>query len=146
MLSAIQQLSTSVGSLANTFGFSLEEFVAALLPPYLERHHQITDLTLARYFSEPEDGWMDEIDLYGVGRRHDRPVSVLAEVRTTLGGGQMRKLSAKLKKMGANLDEADIFLAVVAMNVHPTAQTVGKEEGIAIIPYSAINRPQNFER
>ncbi len=43
-------VSKMVTSLGNTIGFSLEEFVAALLPPYLERHWNISGLTLERRY------------------------------------------------------------------------------------------------
>ncbi len=44
----IDHLAQQVGSLANTFGFNLEEFTGALLPSYLARYFAIMDLELAR--------------------------------------------------------------------------------------------------
>ena len=46
------ELRQAVGSLANRFGFDLEEFVAALLPPYIERYASVTGLTLERRYFE----------------------------------------------------------------------------------------------
>ena len=42
----IDDLAVQVGGLSNRFGFSLEEFSQALLPPWLEHYYRITDLYL----------------------------------------------------------------------------------------------------
>ena len=52
----LTDLRQAVGALANRFGFDLEEFVAALLPSYIERHADITELTLERRYFEMADG------------------------------------------------------------------------------------------
>jgi hypothetical protein len=49
-------LQVAVGSLANTFGFSLEEFTAALLPPFLLRHYSLAVSDLERRFFDLPDG------------------------------------------------------------------------------------------
>ncbi len=135
----LADLRQAVGALANRFGFDLEEFVAALLPPYIARHGGITELTLARHYFEMEDGQQEEVDLFGSGQRDGHAVTVLAECRTTIGGGEMRRLAAKLERVADTLPE-DVVKIVVAMNLHPTALEAAHETGIWAIPYSRINR------
>jgi len=139
----LTELREAVGSLANTFGFSLEEFVAALLPPYLERYAAITDLSLERRYFEVAKGQQEEVDLVGTGRRDGQPVTVLAECRTTLKGGEMRRLARKLAAVAATLTDREVLKVVVAMNLHPTGEKVARETGIWAIPYSRINRERS---
>jgi len=144
-----KRLHQEVSGLSNRFGFDLEEFVAALLPPYLERHQGITNLVLQRgYFQladkRPKD--LDEVDLAGSGKRAGEAVTVLAECRTSIKGGEARKLVKKLKKVRASLGERKTLLVIVAMNIHPSAQTAGEKGGVLMVPYSRINRPGDFER
>ncbi len=80
-----------------------------------------------------------EVDLVGTGIRDGRPVTILAEARTTLGGGETRRLSDKLAAVAATID-GDVEPILVAMNVHPTAEEAAAETGISIIPYTRINR------
>ena len=136
----LQDLRQQVGSLANTFGFSLEEFVAALLPPYLARHYDVTDLTLERRHFELGDGARVEVDLTGEGLRHGQPVTVLAECQTTLGGGGVRDIARNLEPALATLAGVNTLVVIVAMNIHPSAHPVAAEFGIQLIPYSRINR------
>jgi ABC-type transporter Mla subunit MlaD len=134
------ELRREVGSLANTFGFNLEEFVAALLPSYLEKHGGITNLTLERRYFPVNGGLPEEVDLASEGERAGQPVMVLAECRTTIGGSEIRRLAAKLDAVAATLADRDVFKIVVAMNVHPTAEEAARETGLWAIPYSRINR------
>ena len=136
----LQDLRQQVGSLANTFGFSLEEFVAALLPPYLARHYGVTDLTLERRHFELGDGARVEVDLTGEGLRHGQPVTVLAECQATLGGGGVRDIARYLEPVLATLAGVNTLVVIVAMNIHPSAHPVAGEFGIQLIPYSRINR------
>jgi len=138
-------LRAEVGGLANRFGFSLEEFVAALLPPYLEWRYGIADLTLERGYFDLTDGQAEEVDLVGTGRRDDRPVTVLAECRTTIGGGGTRQLAEKLNRVAATAMAGEVVKVIVAMNVHPTATKAAQETGVWMIPYSRINRSGEFK-
>ena len=132
----LQDLRQQVGSLSNTFGFSLEEFVAALLPPYLARHFDVTDLTLERRHFELGDGAAVEVDLTGEGLRRGQPVTVLAECRTTLGGGGVRDIARNLEPVLATLAGVNTLVVIVAMNIHPSTPPVASEFGIQLIPYS----------
>jgi uncharacterized phage infection (PIP) family protein YhgE len=136
----LTDLRREVGSLANTFGFDLEEFVAALLPPYLEKHAGITRLTLERRYFEINGGQPEEVDLVGQGQREGQPVLVLAECRTTIGGGEMRRVAQKLDSVVAAITDSEVVKIVVAMNLHPTGEKAATETGIWAIPYSRINR------
>lgn len=133
------ELRQAVGSLANHFGFDLEEFVAALLPPYIERHAGVTGLSLERRYFEMDDGRQEEVDLVGSGQQDGQPVTILAECRTTIGGGEMRRLAAKLETIAAGLP-GQVLKIVVAMNLHPTGAEAARETGIWAVPYSRINR------
>jgi len=140
-----RELRQAIGNLSNRFGFDLEEFVAALLPPYLEKHQGITALTLEKRYFDLGGGQVEEVDLAGKGKRAGKPVTVLVECRTTIRGGEAQKLAHKLKAVRATLREEEAVLAIVAMNIHPTAQAVGKTEGVLLIPYSRIHRPGDFD-
>ncbi len=132
-------LRQAVGALANRFGFDLEEFVAALLPPYIEKHAGITGLMLERGYFEMTDNQHEEVDLVGRGQQAGQSVTVLAECRTTIGGSEMRRLAAKLERVAATLS-GNVLKIVVAMNLHPTGKEAAQETGIWAIPYSRINR------
>ncbi len=136
----MDDLRQAVGSLHNRFGFDLEEFVAALLPPWLERNYGVADLTLERRYFRLGDGTTEEIDLTGVGRRDRQPITVLVECRTTIGGGGVRRLATKLDDVAATIRDMPVARAIVAMNIHPSAEEAAAESGIWLIPYSRINR------
>jgi len=129
-----------VGSMINRFGFDLEEFVAALLPPWLERNYGVTDLSLERRHFRLEDGTTEEVDLVGIGRRDERPITVLAECRTSVGGGGVRQLATKLGAVAATIRDMPVARVIVAMNIHPSAEQAAAEAGIWLVPYSRINR------
>jgi hypothetical protein len=136
----LTDLRREVGSLANTFGFDLEELVAALLSPYLEKHAGITRLTLERRYFEINGGQPEEVDLVGQGQREGKPVLVLAECRTTIGGGEMRRVAQELDSIATTIIDSEVVKIVVAMNLHPTGEKAATETGIWAIPYSRINR------
>jgi len=139
---AVGHLQNEIGGLSNRFGFSLEEFVAALLPPYLERYDGITGLTLdRRYFELPEG--LQEVDLVGSGQREGQPVMVLADCRAKIRGGELRKLAGKLEKIAETITTGEVVQMVVAMNIHPLAEAVAQETGVRVIPYSRINRERS---
>ncbi|MDI6794235.1 MAG: hypothetical protein QME81_15460 [bacterium] len=140
-------LQQAVGALSNRFGFDLEEFVAALLSPYLERYYGISNLTLEQRYFDLGKRVSEEVDLVGEGEREGSLVTVIAECKTTLKGSEMRRLVRKLKeRVVPDLEGKEVVLVAVAMNVHPTAEEVGREEGVLVVPYSYINRPELGKR
>jgi len=134
------ELSKAVGGLANAFGFSLEEFVAALLPPYLEKRYGIAGVRLERRYFDLGKGWPKEVDLVGDGQRDDQPITVLVECRSKVGGSEVRRLADKLTAVAETLGKTEVAKVIVAMNVHPSAEPAASEKGVWIIPYSRINR------
>ena len=137
---SMTELSKAVGGLANAFGFSLEEFAAALLPPYLEKHYGIAGVTLERRYFDLGDGWPQEVDLVGDGQRDGQSVTVLVECRSKVGGSEVRRLADKLNAVAETLGKAEVVKVIVAMNVHPSAEPAASETGVWIVPYSRINR------
>ncbi len=129
--------------LLKSLGLDLEEFVAALLPPYVEKHAGITDLLLERRFFELNGGQPEEVDLVGEGQRQGQPVVVLAECRTTLGGSEMRRIARKLEAVAATMPNQEVVKIVVVMNLHPTGAEAVQETGMWAIPYSRINRERD---
>jgi hypothetical protein len=144
MRTGFRELRQAIGGLANRFGFDLEEFVAALLPPYIERHAEVTGLMLERRYFELPDGRREEVDLVGSGQQKGEPVMVLAECRTTIGGGEMRRLADKLTRVAETIPE-NVLKIVVTMNLHPTGEEAARETGIWAIPYSRINRERGYD-
>jgi len=138
-----RELRQAVGNLANRFGFDLEEFVAALLPPYLEKHLDIYGLKLERRYFDLSGGQVEEVDLAGTGQRAGKPVMVLVECRTTIRGSEAQRVVNKLQAIRATL-EGEVEMVIVAMNIHPTAKMVGEAGGVRMVPYSRINRPDDF--
>jgi len=140
LFTGLDLLRQEVGGLANRFGFSLEEFVAALLPPYLQRYEDISGLALERRYFDIGSGQMEEVDLVGEGQHNGQPVTVLTECRTKIGGGELRRLATKLSRVASTIETGEVLPVVVAMNVHPTAEQAGEETGVLVVPYSRINR------
>jgi len=138
----MDNLAAQVGGLSNRFGFSLEEFSQALLPPWLEHYYGITDLYLERSYLKLPFGEYVEADLAGEGKRDGEPLLVLVECRSMIGGSETRRLAAKMEHTVAQWQDTPrvSFRAIVAMNVHPTAVPVAQELGIVLIPYSKLNR------
>ncbi len=134
------ELRAAVGGLARDFGFSLEEFVAALLPPYLAQREGITGLMLKRRYFDLGDGRYEEVDLVGEGQRDGQTVTVLVECRATVGGGEARRLADKLAAVVQTLGDRETMRAIVAMNIHPTAEPVAEASNVRLIPYSRIYR------
>lgn len=136
----VHELGKSYGSLSNTFGFSYEEFVAALLPPYLERHNKIVGLTLERGHFDLGNGRLEEVDLTSEGQCGERTVRLLVECRTSVGGSEVRRLAEKLSSVAGILAGQEVIKMIVGMNIHPSAGPVGEETGVWVIPYSAVYR------
>ncbi len=141
LVQVTDNLAQQVGSLNQTFGFSLEEFVSALLPPYLERHYGLSSLNLERrYIFNLGANRLEEVDMVGAGERNGQSVTVLAECRATIGGSETARLADKLDGIVASMKGGETVKVIVAMNIHPTAEPVAAERGIWLIPYSRINR------
>ena len=143
MARGLDDLRLQVGSLANTFGFDFEEFVSALLPPYLERHFGITKVFLKREYFPLPDKRFEEVDLVSDCYWNGKPAVVLVECSVTIGGSRVRNIAEKFEKVAAHLKEwkgevVKIVRIIVSMNVHPTAEEAAKETGIWIIPYHNI--------
>jgi chemotaxis protein histidine kinase CheA len=138
----IDDLAAQVGGLSNRFGFSLEEFSQALLPPWLEHYYGITNLYLERSYLKLPFGEYVEADLAGEGKREGKPLLVLVECRSMIGGSETRRLAEKMAQMVSQWEDTprESFRAIVAMNIHPTAVPVAEELGVVLIPYSKINR------
>lgn len=138
----MDNLAAQIGGLANQFGFSLEEFSQALLPPWLEHYYGITDLQLERSYLKLSSGEYVEADLAGEGKRDNKSLLVLVECHAALGGGETRRLAEKMERAIAQWKDTprESFRAIVAMNIHPTAIPVAAELGVVLIPYSKINR------
>ena len=136
----LDELRVQVGAMVNAFGFSLEDFVGDLLPAYLEIHNQITGLTMARRYFPVNGGLPEEIDLFGVGERNGEPLTVVAEVTVSAGGGKVRQFASKLPLIADQLEHPNLQPVLVAMNVHPTAREAAEQAGILIIPYRDVER------
>ncbi|MCG3141161.1 MAG: hypothetical protein HDKAJFGB_02376 [Anaerolineae bacterium] len=138
----MDNLAAQIGGLANQFGFSLEEFSQALLPPWLEHYYGITDLQLERSYLKLSSGEYVEADLAGEGKRDNKSLLVLVECHAALGGSETRRLAEKMDRAIAQWKDTprESFRAIVAMNIHPTAIPVAAELGVVLIPYSKINR------
>ncbi|MGQ9555688.1 MAG: hypothetical protein ACUVWR_16435, partial [Anaerolineae bacterium] len=137
---SLGRLEVAVGGLANAFGFRLEEFVAALLPPYLEKHYGIRTTSLERRYFDLGGGCFEEVDLAGEGQRNGETLLLLVECRSTIGGSEVRRLAEKLSAVSSALTPMTTVSVVVAMNVHPTAVQAAEETGIIVVPYSRIGR------
>ncbi|MBI3912877.1 MAG: hypothetical protein HY327_01580 [Chloroflexi bacterium] len=136
----ITELRKEVGGLANIFGFRYEEFVAALLPPYLARHYGVSALALERRYIDMGGGRFEEVDLVGEGRRENEALTILVECRASIGGGEVRNLADKLDSVRGALLAQNSARVIVAMNIHPSAEPVAQETGIWLIPYHKIDR------
>ena len=137
---AMQDLRTAVGSLANTFGFSLEEFVADLLPPYIAHFHNISVGKLERKYLDVAEFPSEEIDLFGDGFIEGKPVTLLVECQATIGGGSVKELAEKFERVVPYLDNQDVIKIVVAMNIHPSAFPIAEKYQILLIPYRRVMR------
>ena len=137
---SIQALRVAVGSLANTFGFNLEEFVADLLPPYLYHVHNIDIDRLERTYLEAKSFPYEEIDLYGDGIAEGKVVTLLVECQTTVGGGAIKDLAEKFERVIPTLPNQNVIKIVVALNIHPTAFSIAETYQILLIPYRNFYR------
>jgi hypothetical protein len=136
----VETLAREVGGLASRFGFDFEEFVAALLPPWLERRQRISGLTLERRYFELAGGRVEEVDLVREATQNGHSLTVLVECHVTLSGAEVRRLAEKLDVVTAILGNREILKVIVAMNIHPTAEQAAQETGVLLVPYSRINR------
>jgi hypothetical protein len=136
----LKDLALMVGGLANDFGLQLEDFSAALLPPWLARYHDIEGLTLGRQHLTLASGEVTEVDLMGTGQRAGEALVVVGECRARLGGGEARRLADKLDRVAETMAGRQMLRLIVAMSIHPSAEDVARERDILLIPYSRINR------
>ncbi len=136
----IVDLQQTVGKFGNQLGFDLEEYTSYLLPPYLQSHFELDVQGLGRDHFLMEDGSRAEVDLVGYATRNGEDVLVLAECRTQVGGGAIRELAKKLSAIEQTMPRRKIFKCIVAMRTHPTAREAAQELGIALLPYTQLNR------
>jgi hypothetical protein len=128
---ALKELAMQVGKLSDNIGFSLEDVAKVVLPGYLERHlHIYVDDLDRRFFFV--DGKEVEINLYGVGKRDGKEITILGEVKSRIYEREVNKFIRDVATV-LPVITGEVLKVMFGYLVHPYAAKRGEVEDIILV-------------
>ena len=128
---ALKELATQVGKLSDNIGFSLEDVAKVVLPGYLERHlHIYVDDLDRRFFFV--DGKEVEIDLYGVGKKDGKVITILGEVKSRIYEREVNKFIRDVATV-LPVIKGEVLKVMFGYLVHPYAAKRGEAEDVILV-------------
>ncbi len=125
-----------VGGLSDTVGYVLENRAIERLPAILSAEHGIVlEQGLVRRFVEYADGGMDEVNVYGRGRRNGTVLTIVGEAKTRPGKkdvDRFLKLVGRLGKHG--WIEGEPFLLLIGHSIAPAVERYADSHDVRIVP------------
>ena len=125
-----------VGGLSDTVGYVLENRAIERLPAILSAEHGIAvEQGLVRRFVEYADGGMDEVNVYGRGRRNGSVLTIVGEAKIRPGKrdvDRFLKLVGRLGKQG--WIEGEPFLLLIGHSIAPVVERYAQSHDIEIVP------------
>jgi len=128
---ALKELAMQVGKLSDNIGFSLEDVAKVVLPGYLERHLRIYVDDLDRRFFFV-DGKEVEIDLYGVGKKDGKEITILGEVKSRIYEREVNKFIRDVATVLPVIKGA-VLKVMFGYLVHPYAAKRGEAEDVILV-------------
>jgi predicted nuclease with TOPRIM domain len=128
---ALKELAMQVGKLSDNIGFSLEDVAKVVLPGYLERHlHIYVDGLDRRFFFV--DGKEVEINLYGVGKKDGKEITILGEVKSRIYEREVNKFIRDVATV-LPVIKGEVLKIMFGYLVHPYAAKRGDAEDIILV-------------
>lgn len=127
----VQNLAKSVGKLSDNIGFGLEDITRVVLPGYLERHLGIQIKDFSRKFFSVNGGEV-EINLYAVGKKSGKRITVLGECKSRIYHREVHSFSRQVEKIRGLL-KGDVQLVMFGYWIHPSASALAKEKDVHLI-------------
>ncbi len=128
---ALKELAMQVGKLSDNIGFSLEDMAKVVLPGYLERHLHIYVEDLDRRFFFV-DGKEVEINLYGVGKKDGKEITILGEVKSRI---YEREVNRFIRDVATVLPviKGEVLKVMFGYLVYPYAAKRGEVEDVILV-------------
>jgi len=128
---ALKELAMQVGKLSDNICFSLEDVAKVVLPGYLERHlHIYVDDLDRRFFFV--DGKEVEINLYGVGKKDGKEITILGEVKSRIYEREVNKFIRDVATV-LPVIKGEVLKVMFGYLVHPYAAKRGEAEDIILV-------------
>jgi len=128
---ALKELAMQVGKLSDNIGFSLEDVAKVVLPGYLERHlHIYVDVLDRRFFFV--DGKEVEINLYGVGKKDGKEITILGEVKSRIYEREVNKFIRDVASV-LPVIKGEVLKVMFGYLVHPYAAKRGEAEDVILV-------------
>jgi hypothetical protein len=128
---ALKELAMQVGKLSDNIGFSLEDVAKVVLPGYLERHlHIYVDDLDRRFFFV--DGKEVKINLYGIGKKDGKEITILGEVKSRIYEREVNKFIRDVATV-LPVITGEVLKVMFGYLVHPYAAKRGEVEDIILV-------------
>lgn len=125
-----------VAGLSDTVGYVLEDRAIERLPAILRAEHGISvEQRLVRRFVEYPDGGVDEVNLYGRGRRNGTELTIVGEAKARPGKADIDrflKLVARLNEHG--WIEGETVLLLVGYSIRPEVERYARSHDVKVVP------------
>ncbi|SFM48554.1 hypothetical protein [Thermodesulforhabdus norvegica] len=118
--------------ISHSVGYSLENRVYGKLPGLLKDRYgiEIEGRLVRKYL--PVDGKDIQVNIYGYGKRDGQRLLLLGECKVRPSKNEIRRFKKYAEKIGA-LEEAEVFLLVVAHDFPPAIERFLQDENIPYI-------------
>jgi hypothetical protein len=125
-----------VAGLSDTVGYTLENRAIERLPALLDADHGVAvEERLVRRFVEYPDGGVDEVNVYGRGRRNGTELTIVGEAKARPGKkdvDRFPKLAARLEKHGWIAGEP--FLLLIGHSIRPEVERYARSRSVEVVP------------
>ncbi|RLA94038.1 MAG: chordopoxvirus fusion protein [Deltaproteobacteria bacterium] len=122
-----------VAGLSDTVGFRLEDESYKSLPRLLKRDLNLeVEGRLIRKYVEYADGKVDEVNIYGKGKRNGKTVYILGECKSKLGKRDIDNFLKRVKRLEPVIGVEEKALIAVTYNVMPQVERYAVERGIKV--------------
>ena len=126
------ELSSQVGGLSHTIGYTLENEAIRALPGLLSEEGLVCGKLTRKWIKLPlREGkykW-EEINIYGECHRGNEELLIIGESKAQFGQKAAKEFLKKIKKM-RKMMKKELFAIVIAHSIHPEAEEIFKAEEI----------------
>ncbi len=101
LIGVVEDIKVDVGSISHTVGHSLEDKAILKLPSILKEKFGIElDGELKRGFLENEKGVLEEINVFGFGKKNGERIFIIGEGKARFGKGDLKDFLKKIERFG----------------------------------------------
>ncbi len=101
LIGVVEDIKVEVGSISHTVGHSLEDKAIIKLPSILKEKFGIElDGELKRGFLENKKGVLEEINVFGFGKKNGERIFIIGEGKARFGKGDLKDFLKKIERFG----------------------------------------------